>query len=224
VTAVPRDDRISELRDLFRHLSDFRATYEATGLEVITTPYGNDWSLWDLEYLYKVADQRLTLRQRQAITLCLVHGVKEADAAEMMGVSRTNPVMMYATLGLRNLLEMIDFGELERFGKAALRPDDVARMHETNLKELAAFVRSKVVEYRNCLLFPNRTPQPPKILLRSKTTYVGYTCVSPMEILWRAEVGPVPPGHKLLHSTVIPAASIACVNPQHGQLFKGVRS
>jgi hypothetical protein len=219
MTAVPANPRVSELRDLFRYLSDFRATYESTGLDVITTPHGNTWSLWDLEYLYRIACERLTLRQQQAITLCLIHGVKESDAAELMGVSRTNPVMMYASLGLQRLIDMMDFGELTRFNRPLLRPEDLARRHVEALAELAKEIEAKLIDINGCLLFPNRSARPPRLMVRSSRSITGYVPISPMQVLWLVQVGPVPPDCRVEHSTRIPATSIACVNPRHGELI-----
>jgi hypothetical protein len=213
VTAVPANPRVSELRDLFRYLSDFRATYEACGLDVITTPHGNTWSLWDLEYLYKIVCQRLTRRQQQAITLCLIHGVRESDAAEMMGVSRTNPVMMYATLGLQRLLDMIDYGEIERFNKPLVDARSIAARHADALEELA-----KEIEISGCWLFPNRSPRAPRLMVRSASAATGYVTISPMQVLWQVQIGPIPAGCDVEHSERIPRVSIACVRPQHGEL------
>lgn len=220
MTAVPANPRVSELRDLFRYLSDFRATFEATGLEVITTPYGNTWSLWDLEYLYRIACERLTKRQQQAITLCLIHGVREVDAAEMMGVSITNPVMMYASLGLQRLIDMIDYGEIDRFNRPVLRPGDAARRREEALISLAKEIEAKVIEMDGCLLFPNRTPGPPRMLLKAPARSTGYVAVSPMEILWQVQIGPIPEGCSIEHSSRVRRMSIACINPRHGELIQ----
>jgi hypothetical protein len=218
VTAIPADPRITELRELFRYLSEFRLTHELTGLEEVTSREGNTWSLWDLEYLLAATD-RLNLRQRQAITLCLVHGVKESDAAEMMGVSRSNPVMMYATLGLRRLLDMVDYGELDRFDKPVLKPEDEVTRCQAQLAELAKLVRSKLVEVSDCALFPNRGGHEPRLLLRSPTTYTGYRIVSPMQVLWLDEIGPIPDGCSVSHSARVPRVAISCSKPQHGELL-----
>lgn len=219
MTAVPASERVSELRDLFRYLSDFRVTFETTGLESITTPFGNVWSIWDLEYLYR-ATERLTLRQRQAITLCLVHGVKESDAAEMMGVSRTNPVMMYASLGLHRLLDMIDYGELERFNKPRLRRQDLLKRHVEAIHDLAVEIERRLVEIDGCLLFPNRSAREPRVMVRSAQAVTGYVALSPMQILWMDRVGPVPPECRIAHSEQVPRVSIACSNPGHGELIQ----
>lgn len=218
MTAVPANPRVTELRELLRHLADFRATFEASGLEVVTTPLGNEWSLWDLEYLYREASKRLTTRQRQAITLCLVHGVKEIDAAEMMGLSSTNPVMMYASLGLQRLLDMIDRGELERFNRPTLTPAQEAERHVEAIRLLAKEIEAQLFEINGCLLFPNPSPRAPMLMVRSRRAISGYVTVSPMQVLYTAQVGPVPPGHRVEHSSAPRAVSIACVNPEHGEL------
>lgn len=105
---------MSTLRELFRNLQAWRALYEAEALDSITGPDGEGWSLWDVEYLYRQLPV-LPLRQRQAIELCLVQNVKEADAAVLMGVSVTNPVAMYATEGLKKLIAMIQAGAFPQF-------------------------------------------------------------------------------------------------------------
>jgi hypothetical protein len=220
MTAVPANPRVSELRELLRHLADFRATFEATGLDVVRTPSGAEWSLWDLEYLLQESAQRLTVRQRQAITLCLVHGVKEVDAARLMGLSPTNPVSMYATLGLQRLLDMIDRGELTRFNRPVLTPAQAVERHIEAVRLLAKEIEAQLFEIDGCLLFPNRGPRPPRILIRSASAITGYVTVSPMQILWSVQVGPVPPGCRVEHSARIPAVSIACVNPEHGELVQ----
>ena len=99
------------LRELFRHLHHFRALYESEGVEELCSPDGLVINLWDLERLYETLSQ-LPKRQHQAIELCLVQNYREWEAAEIMGVSRSNPVSMYATSGLQRLVEMIDRGEL----------------------------------------------------------------------------------------------------------------
>lgn len=219
MTAVPANPRISELRLLFRHLAEFRATFEATGLDVITTPYGNTWSLWDLEYLYEVASERLSLQQRRAISLCLVHGVREADAAEMMGVSRTNPVMMYATLGLHLLLEMIDHGEIERFNRPVIeQPEEQLRAAQLRIENLAVEIEAKIFKIRDCWLYPNRTPGPPRMLISDPSRTVGCRQISPLAVLYRVQVGPIPPGFYPDHSTRVRRVSVACVNPHHAEL------
>lgn len=106
--------RVSTLRELFRNLVTWRALFETDGVEEITGPDGKTWSLWDVQYLYEQVG-RLPPRQRQAIELCLIQNIKERDAAVMMGVSETNPVMSYATLGLEKIVDMVEAGSLARF-------------------------------------------------------------------------------------------------------------
>jgi DNA-directed RNA polymerase specialized sigma24 family protein len=105
---------VGTLRELLRNYRAFRAAYESDGLDSITGPDGTIYCLHDLTYLISQLD-RLSPRQRQSIYLCLLNNVKEVDAARIMGVSETNPVAMYATLGLKRLVEMIRAGELNRY-------------------------------------------------------------------------------------------------------------
>lgn len=110
--------QIGTLRELFRNLQAFRAFYETEGIDTITGPDGNDYNLFDIEHLYEQI-KVLSPRQRQAIELCLVSNVKEKHATQIMGVSPTNPVMMYATNGLKKICEMIESGEIPRYREYA---------------------------------------------------------------------------------------------------------
>lgn len=111
--------QVGLLRELFRNLVAFRNLYEDTGQDIITGPEGIEFSLWDLEHLYEHL-HLLPTRQAQAIELCLVGQFKEREAAVIMGVSITNPVAMYATDGLKNLVRMIDARELRAFSSPNL--------------------------------------------------------------------------------------------------------
>ena len=97
---------VAILRLLFRNLIAFRVLYEDHGIDEITGPEGVSYSLWDLERLY---DQipRLPARQAQAIEWCLVRGERERDVAVRMGLKPSNPVAMYATLGLQKLIDSL---------------------------------------------------------------------------------------------------------------------
>jgi hypothetical protein len=102
------DLTVDLLRSLFKNLQQFRAYHEDAGLEVITGPGGVQWSIWDVEALYEASQSMLSPRQAQAIRMFLVEGMFEADAAERMGVSRTNPIGMYAADGLVRLITLVD--------------------------------------------------------------------------------------------------------------------
>lgn len=110
---------VKTLRELFRNLQAFRAFYEVEGQDTITGPDGQDYCLFDIEYIFAQV-RLLSPRQRQAIELCLVGNVKERDATAIMGVAPTNPVMMYATNGLTRLCAMIDSGEIARYREVAV--------------------------------------------------------------------------------------------------------
>jgi hypothetical protein len=105
---------VATLREFFRNLQAFQTYFENEHQDTITDHLGREWCLWDIQYLY---EQRhvLSPRQSQAIELCLFRNMTEREAALTMGVSPTNPVAMYATDGLRKLVEMIENGELSRY-------------------------------------------------------------------------------------------------------------
>lgn len=105
---------VATLRALFRNLQAFRACYEADGVELLVDPDGMEWHLMDLEYLYEQLPM-LPVRQHQAIELCFVQNMKEAEAAVAMGVSHTNPVSIYANNGLTKLIAMVNAGRFSRF-------------------------------------------------------------------------------------------------------------
>lgn len=94
---------VNTLRALFRNLLAFRALYQDQGIDEITGPGGVVFSLWDLEVLYAKVPS-LPPRQAQAIEWCLIRGERETDVAVKMGLRPTNPVAMYATLGLKKLV------------------------------------------------------------------------------------------------------------------------
>lgn len=207
------------MRELFRNLLDFRTVYEETGLEEIHTPLGNAWSLWDIEYLYEKSQQLLTLRQRQAIDMCLVHNMREKDAAESMGVSPTNPVMMYATLGIRRLLDMIEEGKFERFHRE--NPDDYRNVRRRDaMLKLANHISSQVrVDVNNCWVFPTRTlDNIPRISIKSVYTSSGFVTINPFNIMYEVHRGSIPRDFQIVHIRAPFGFSLACVNPEHAEL------
>ena len=105
---------VTVLRELFRNLQEWDSLYQSEGIDTITGDDGQSYSLWDLKYLYGHLG-KLPKRQHQAIELYLVQNMREADAAVVMGVSATNPIGIYATVGLKKLIGMIEAGELPKF-------------------------------------------------------------------------------------------------------------
>lgn len=105
------------LRELFRQIQQWKSLYESEGIDCITAPSGEEISLWDLLYLYEQLP-KLPRRQHQAIEMYLVQNMRETDAAVAMGLSPTNPIGIYATVGLGKLIAMIDNDELPRWGKS----------------------------------------------------------------------------------------------------------
>jgi hypothetical protein len=105
---------VGVLRELFRNLQAWKSLFESEGIDVLCGPDGQEWCLWDVEYLYSQLDQ-LPRRQRQAIQLGLIENIKERDVAIIMGVSPTNPVFAYAASGIERLIELIYDGRLPQF-------------------------------------------------------------------------------------------------------------
>jgi len=105
---------VALLRELFRQHQAWHSSFEAHEVSDVLTHDGYEISLWDLDYLVE-ATELLPPRQRQAIHLCLLANLREEDAAVQMGVSRTNPVSMYANEGLKKIIVMIETGALPRF-------------------------------------------------------------------------------------------------------------
>ncbi len=106
---------VGVLRQLFRNLQLFRAIYETDGVDEVVSPDGSVYNLFDLEYLYSTGLMMLSVRQRQAIRLCLVANMVERDVAVAMAIKPSNPVSMYANDGLKKLVALIEAGELPRF-------------------------------------------------------------------------------------------------------------
>lgn len=100
------------LREMFRHLQAWHSLYEAEGIDVLTGPDGEEWSLWDIDNLYEMSQYYLSVRQRQAIKLCLYENLSEARAARAMGTDESNPVTMYASSGLETLVHLYRVGML----------------------------------------------------------------------------------------------------------------
>lgn len=92
----------------------FRALYSDEGQDTLVGPNGIEWSLWDVETIYR-ACLILPPRQAQSIEFFLVRNMREADVAEMMGLSRTNPIGMYATTGLEKIVSLINEGKIPKF-------------------------------------------------------------------------------------------------------------
>ena len=106
---------LSVLRELFRNYHQWWAVYELTGNDTIVGPDGQDYCIWDLQYLYEHALPLLAPRQKEAILIYLVENKREVDAATVMGLSPASPVGIYATTGLENIIGMIDRGELSKY-------------------------------------------------------------------------------------------------------------
>lgn len=105
---------VDTLRALFRNLQAFQSLREERGVTEITSPEGETYSIFDIEYLYE-SRSLLSPRQRQAIEWFLYENIRERDVAQRMGVSVTNPIAIYATQGLNRICQMIAAGELPKY-------------------------------------------------------------------------------------------------------------
>jgi hypothetical protein len=103
---------VETLREIFRNLQAWHSLYEAEGVDVLHAPDGEEWSLWDMDALYEMSQYYLSVRQRQAIRLCLYENLSEVRAARSMGTDEANPVTMYASSGLETLVHLYRVGML----------------------------------------------------------------------------------------------------------------
>ena len=104
---------VSILREMFRNFQQWQSLRESDSLECIIGPDGTEYEFLDVKFLYENLDA-LPKRQAQAIELYLIQNMREKDAAETMGLSPTNPVGIYASVGLQKLIEMSERGTLGR--------------------------------------------------------------------------------------------------------------
>lgn len=111
-TCAPCTTLVSVHRELIRNLQQWRALYEAMEVpDILVAANGLSYALWDVEVFYQ---QRTACpdRQRESIRYCLYENMKERDAAVRMGISASNPVSVYATIGLTTMLLKASQGEL----------------------------------------------------------------------------------------------------------------
>lgn len=97
---------------MIRNLQAWHSWYESTDVpETIVASDGRSYCLWDIDLFYSgrvmLADQ-----QRMAIEVCLYQNVLEREAAVRMGVQESNPVSIYATIGLTYMLDAAIAGTL----------------------------------------------------------------------------------------------------------------
>jgi hypothetical protein len=100
---------------LVRNLQQWRSLYEALEVpDILVANDGRSYSLWDserfYEYRFVVPD-----RMRQSIEWYLYENMLESDAAIQMGISPTNPVGTYATIGLTTMISKAMKGELAHY-------------------------------------------------------------------------------------------------------------
>ncbi|MFF7198227.1 sigma factor-like helix-turn-helix DNA-binding protein [Streptomyces sp. NPDC008079] len=109
---------VRTLRELLRHLQAWQSLYETEGKDVITGPDGTQYCIHDIWTLVREGVPHLSPRQRQAISLFLLHNLPERKVAQIMGVSEDNPVASYATQGIVRLNQMISLGQIPGYSRA----------------------------------------------------------------------------------------------------------
>jgi hypothetical protein len=171
---------VETLREMFRHLQAWHSLYEAEGIDVLTGPDGEEWALWDIDILYEMSQHYLSVRQRQAIKLCLYENLSEARAARAMGTDESNPVTMYASSGLETLVHLYRVGMLpsaQQFrrekAKVNLRSKAVAPPWAYDLADtLADIIEENYVKPRpRSASIPRTEPQAP-VLVRTVISVV----------------------------------------------------
>ncbi len=98
-------------RELLRNLQQWRSLHEVGDIADVIVNGGHEYSMWDLVTFY---GHRFSLpdRQQLSIQFCLYENMKERDAAVRMGIKPSNPVSVYATIGLTSLLTRALAGDL----------------------------------------------------------------------------------------------------------------
>lgn len=111
-TCPPCTGLVGVHRELIRNLQHWRSLYEDLKVpDVLVASDARSYSLWDVQVFYEHRSV-LADRMSQSIQFCLYENMKESDAAVRMGVKETNPVSVYATIGLTNLLIQATRGEI----------------------------------------------------------------------------------------------------------------
>lgn len=114
---------VRTMRELFRHLQAWQSLYETEGTDTITGPDGAQYCIHDIWTLYHEGVPQLSPRQREAITLFLLHNLPERTVAQIMSVSPDNPVASYATQGMIRLNQLIEQNKIPGYTH---RPRQVA--------------------------------------------------------------------------------------------------
>lgn len=111
-TCPPCTQEVDIHRNLVRNLQAWHSLYEAREVdEILIAADGNSYCLWDLDSFY-AGRTSLPAQMCTAIELCLYQNIFEREAAVLMGVSASNPVSIYATIGLTRLIGQAYQGEL----------------------------------------------------------------------------------------------------------------
>jgi len=91
------------LESVLKHYNEFKALLEETGIDEITLDNGVVINYWDL----LTGIENLPERQRLAVTLMCLEGLKETDAAKYMNYAKwSSPAGLYKRMGLKTLVRL----------------------------------------------------------------------------------------------------------------------
>ena len=88
---------------LLRNLQFFYSLYISEGIDTLTGPDGDIYSIFDIMSLFERRNALLSPRQAKAVELVFYQDMTERDAALLMGLQETAPVSSYASQGARTL-------------------------------------------------------------------------------------------------------------------------
>jgi hypothetical protein len=109
-------------REMIRNLQAWTSGFESQEVpEVLVAGDGNEYCLWDIKAFYESRGD-LPERMRQAIEMCLYYNMLERKAAEAMGLNPTNPVSIYANVGIARLLSWSFQGKIGSYNPFAWAP------------------------------------------------------------------------------------------------------
>jgi hypothetical protein len=88
---------------MLRNLQFFYALYISDGIDAITGPDGDIYSIFDLMDLFGKRAVLLTPQRAKAVELVFYRDMTEREAALAMGLAPNAPVSAYASQGARQL-------------------------------------------------------------------------------------------------------------------------
>jgi hypothetical protein len=88
---------------LLRNLQFFYSLYLSEGIDAVTGPDGDVYSIFDIIGIFEKRDALLSPQRAKAVELILYQDMAEKEAALAMGLHPTAPVSAYASAGAKVL-------------------------------------------------------------------------------------------------------------------------